>query len=529
MYSISDLNIILVILSTITIIYAVYRFRSYTKRKFYRWMLLSFIALGLWSVLIVLLDYTSSPISNGLVLNLFIMTPITVSICYFMMAYEFATQNKVPRLVLGVFILPLGLLVLGVINPWNIVFSFDSAFSTGIDSSAIPGDMINLRFIINAVIGYTLMLMSLGIITSKILQTKNYTRIYQGCIMSISIVMICVLAGLRIFQIMPYGIDMSVVAIDTVLVLYLLPETLNELFPSDDHSDKSDLNNINKPSIILNGEEEIIDMSSKAKGIVKRSGYSPKEIVNRNEVQYTKNDCERCYQVTKVPVENNLTEHESMYVLSDVSDMRDRIKDLKLAQKVSKRILRHNVKNKLTPIMGYAEMIDSDEYSDKIHKNAEDLADTSGKAILMHNSITSDTTVEANPVDMVKDVISDYDNQDIDMVYDLENVRVELPMDADIVLQECIDNSIDHNGDNVDIRFELEEDASNIKITYKDNGSGIPKDEIEVTNGLEETEMKHSTGCGIWMLKYVIESAGGKVNLSNDNGAVIEIFVNKVS
>lgn len=522
-----DPNLVLALVSIVAVSSSIYIFRSYLNQEFYRWMIISSISIGLWSLLIIMLDYIPTDFLSGIVLSLFIATPITSCICYFIMSYEYATRNKIPRAMYILFLIPLSLFVLGLLNPDQMVFSFESVFTTEINSSLVPGEPTTIRFLINVGLGYAIAFMSVGIIISEIIDTDDYNKIYQGVIILGSILLICVLSAFRLASIMPYGIDLSVVAINTVLLLFVLPKTKEKMEKIEIEDSGSRVEGINHPVLVSDSEDNIIDLNEEAEKILKNSDTRPKDLVDENEFSSTINGSERHYKVNSVSISESPSEG-TMHVISDISKIKGKVKDLEVAQQISSRILRHNVKNKLTPIMGYADMIDSEEYSDKISESAESLAETSNKALELNRCIANPSSVVSSDLSKtVRNVVNQSKN-DVSVCCKGSDFKATVPENMDMIVKECIDNSVQHNSKtDIDMRFDLKEEDSNVVITYTDDGSGVPRDEIEVLERMEETDLKHSTGCGVWMMKWMIESAGGEFDIWNDDGAVVQMRLEK--
>ena len=71
-----------------------------------------------------------------------------------------------------------------------------------------------------------------------------------------------------------------------------------------------------------------------------------------------------------------------------------------------------------------------------------------------------------------------------------------------------------------------------IKITVRDSGPGVPKDELPLV--VEKfyrgsgTEEKNGYGLGLYLVKNYVERQGGGFEYYNDNGFVVVIYVKKV-
>lgn len=523
-------NLVLTITSAIAMFLSVYVFRGYLSQVFYRWLVLSSVSIGFWSILIVSLNYVQNSLLDGIILCVFITTPIMSSICYFIMSYEFATRKRIPKKAYFLFLIPAFLFIMGVVNPDNMVFAFESAFNGDLNSSVIPGEATKIRFIINVGLGYTLMLMSLGIIISEVIRTDDYNTIYQGVILSGSIISICLLAGLRLLGVMPYGVDLSAVAINMVLVLLILPYTKDKITKIKVNESDGKLGKMNYPVLLIDNKGEVTNMNEKATRILENTDLKLESISEKDEFTVNLDSETKHYQVTPVPLDRKDYSDGSMYILSDITELKGKVKNLEIAQQISSRILRHNVKNKLTPIMGYADMIDSEEYGDKISESAESLAETSNKALELNRYIVDpESVVNSDVAETVRNIVNQSEH-DVLVRSKGTDFNATVPRNMTMIVQECIDNSVQHNTKtDIDMRFNLEEKDSNIVITYTDNGSGVPRDELEVLEKMEETDLKHSTGCGIWMMKWMIESTGGEFDIWNDDGIVIQMKLKKSS
>lgn len=523
------INIVLSLISVVTMFLLVYLFRDYLNQEFYRWLIVAVIAMGSWSFLIISLDYVDNNFISGLVLCFFICTPITAAISYFIMAYEFTTKNKIPTNMYGLFLIPILLFLLALINPNNTVFAFDSAFTTELNSSSVPGKPSKIRFIINVVLGYALTLMSLGMVVSEIIRSEDYNTIYQGIILSSSIVSLCLLAGLRLLRFMPYGIDLSALGINLVLLLLILPRTKNMITKIQINGSEGKLSKISYPLLFINNNGEVGRINREAKEILEDSDIEPSSVPDVDRFSTQQGGEVRHYRVTSISTDEREYSGGKIYILSDVSELKGRLDNLQVAQQVSQRILRHNVRNKLTPIIGYADMVESSEYGEKISDSAESLAKTSTKAIELSQYILEPQVEQDSDItSRVKEVASRYDNHEISVSSKGTCFEATVPRNMDIILQECITNSIDHNDmDDITMTFDIEEKESKVVINYEDNGSGLPQSELEVLENMKETDTKHCTGCGLWMMKSIIESAGGEFRIRNSNGVRIQMTLDK--
>jgi signal transduction histidine kinase/FixJ family two-component response regulator len=93
-----------------------------------------------------------------------------------------------------------------------------------------------------------------------------------------------------------------------------------------------------------------------------------------------------------------------------------------------------------------------------------------------------------------------------------------------------VNNAIDALLDNkipnpqIDISAELDKTASQVLITIRDNGNGIPEEILKTLFDPFVTKQKsNGTGLGLAIVKQYITAHGGEIKVANDNGAVFTI------
>ena len=123
------------------------------------------------------------------------------------------------------------------------------------------------------------------------------------------------------------------------------------------------------------------------------------------------------------------------------------------------------------------------------------------------------------------------------------NIKIELVheiqeqwLNVDVVKMESIftnllSNAIKHVDDNVGyVMVELQITQGDVVISVKDNGCGIPEEELPLVfirhyQGKDEDKAKHGTGIGLFLVKKFVELHKGKVSVANgiDGGAVFTV------
>ena len=190
---------------------------------------------------------------------------------------------------------------------------------------------------------------------------------------------------------------------------------------------------------------------------------------------------------------------------------------------VLNRVLRHNLRNKLTVIMGLADDMRKDDPVDdrpeRIIDASEDLVELSRK-VRRVQSFTA-AAGDFGPMDLdlvvrsvtmrVVDPVAD-----VDVTVDLPDEAVRVRAGVEPVLAELLENAIEHNEPPREVWLEASIDGDLrdlLTIEIGDNGPGLPADERLVVEGGEETPLSHASSIGLWLARWAAESAGGDLTV----------------
>lgn len=195
------------------------------------------------------------------------------------------------------------------------------------------------------------------------------------------------------------------------------------------------------------------------------------------------------------------------------------------------RVLRHNLRTELNLIDGYAHQIQESEtaetqaeYARGIRERVETMERVSAKAERTIREIQRETYREPQGVcAAVERVCAKMEEQYVTAVIrkDLPNFEVDVSVTIESVLDELVENAIEHNDQDtpeVTIHVTIQEDEETppptVLITVDDNGPGIPDDERLVIEKGRETPLLHGSGLGLWFVHWVVTLAGGEITIS---------------
>jgi len=203
----------------------------------------------------------------------------------------------------------------------------------------------------------------------------------------------------------------------------------------------------------------------------------------------------------------------------DISDTRRRQQRLA----VLSRVLRHNVRNYTNVVQGQTAYVrdalddpDLRAALETADAAAADLASMSDRARRLEDLLRDDPATP-RPVDLSDIVQQGYRQFEADTDGDTD-LRVDIPEsawatatdDVAVAVTELLRNAHEHV-EAPTARLSVETDDSSVAVVVADDGPGIPENERAAIREGEETALSHGTGLGLWLVKWVVTGAGGRV------------------
>jgi len=201
---------------------------------------------------------------------------------------------------------------------------------------------------------------------------------------------------------------------------------------------------------------------------------------------------------------------------------------------VINRVLRHNVRNKMTVISGRAELlaaeVDGSEKSnaDAIVQAADRLLNLTESA--RHIEENRELSPELETIDIVP-IVTDVVTQ-LEERYPDATVTIEIPETAvaetlpriETALWELLENAAEHTGTEPTVAVSVTTTDEQILITIADEGPGFPEDERQVLADGKEEPLVHGQGLGLYLAYWIITNLGGEIEVPrSQSGTTISI------
>lgn len=225
-------------------------------------------------------------------------------------------------------------------------------------------------------------------------------------------------------------------------------------------------------------------------------------------------------------------------VAIDVSERTDRTRQLDVLD----RVLRHNLRNDMTLIQGWAGTIratdgDGDAEAGRIIAKSQELMATVDKEREIVDVIADQP--QQTPIDV--GAVCDRVLADARQRFPDARIAFEHPGSVAAVaterlgraVEELVENAIVHNDrDHPDLALSVERDDDSVRIVIADDGPGVPEKETGVLTREHEVEpLYHGTGLGLWLVNWIVKRAGGRIAFAENEprGSVITIELDAAS
>jgi PAS domain S-box-containing protein len=201
---------------------------------------------------------------------------------------------------------------------------------------------------------------------------------------------------------------------------------------------------------------------------------------------------------------------------------------------VLNRVLRHNLRNDMTVVSGFAGVLrdrltgEEADFAARILETADRLAALGETATRLEATIEEPPAVEATDVVPVVERVATR----IDETYPAASVALSVPGTAvaesaprlETAVDELATNAAKHAGDRPSIGLSIRVRDSTVTIRVDDDGPGLPDQERAVIEAGEETSLVHGSGLGLWLVHWIVESLDGQLRV-HETGATTGIEI----
>lgn len=214
--------------------------------------------------------------------------------------------------------------------------------------------------------------------------------------------------------------------------------------------------------------------------------------------------------------------------VQEITEYRARERRLRLLS----RVIRHNLRNKVTVINGHASRIKQAVEDETLEAEVETVLDIAAEIGGLSESVSQleeiaepDATERSatNVCTVIEATVEEARSEHpaVDLTIEMpDEVWVVADRGVRYAIDHAIENAIRHNDrDDPDVTVSVAYDHANDRgaVRIADNGPKIPDTEIEVLNdAVEKSSTYHGTGVGLWVMQWCVNSLGGELSFEEN-------------
>lgn len=304
-------------------------------------------------------------------------------------------------------------------------------------------------------------------------------------------------------------------------------------------AERSAVDDIGSPVAVLDTADRIVTVNDAAVDVF---GLAPEEALGEPLTAFVDLDLTADTERETVTVETDGRDRQFTAVTSPLTDPAERdvgrtvvFQEVTRAREreqrldVLNRVIRHNLRNEMTVVLGHAEKIARNSENEEIRESAETirrsgdrLLATGEKAREFERLRGGRTWAEhVDVADLVRTVAAELDEEFPDAVVDVgdaDSVTVETdPRVLSLVVGSLLENALEHNRTAAPRAVvSLTGTDGGVEIRISDDGPGINPDELAPIRKGRETSLEHSTGIGLWVVRWGVSMLGGEIEFRTD-------------
>lgn len=214
-------------------------------------------------------------------------------------------------------------------------------------------------------------------------------------------------------------------------------------------------------------------------------------------------------------------------VVRDITERKHREQQLE----VQNRVLRHNLRNDMTVVLGHAVELEQ-SVDEPLRQHAVAIRETGTRLVDLTEKVHSLSRIrnlrddEASAVQLqplIETILDEYreSHPDVELYLngatgDNSLTRVGGEELFDVAMRNLLDNSIEHNEvSHPRVTVEIDTDGPLHTVQVRDNGPGLPEEERRVLERGEETDLQHSSGLGLWLVRWCVTGVGGSIRFDD--------------
>ena len=199
---------------------------------------------------------------------------------------------------------------------------------------------------------------------------------------------------------------------------------------------------------------------------------------------------------------------------------------------VRNRVLRHDIRTQAQLLYGYTDRLESGEIASArateeiqaITDQPVELSEDAQQLQRLFDGVEMETkTLDIVPVVRDAGAAVEASHEQLDVDYDLPS---EQAVHGPLMLGDAVEHA-----ETAEPRASVSIAGGDewVRLTVADNGPGIPSIELIHTTEESESQLHHSKGIGLWLVTWIVEEGGGRMDIETDPdgdfGTVVSVLL----
>ncbi len=236
-------------------------------------------------------------------------------------------------------------------------------------------------------------------------------------------------------------------------------------------------------------------------------------------------------------------------IIHDVTEReqtRERLEHQNEQLELLNRVVRHDIRNDMSVVLGHAEILDEyvvddgQQYLDAVQEHSEHIVELTRTARELMETLLGEDGADPGAVELedvlrteLNDARAAYDDATFTGGESLPDVDVCGNELLSSVFRNLLNNAIQHNDtDHPQVSVGVEDRGTTVEVTVADNGPGVPDGQKEAIFGKGEHGIRSSgTGLGLYLVYTFVDQFGGDVWVTDNDptGAVFHVELPKAN